>query len=194
MKVIYAILLVAVFVGAVLLFFNGQDLADFKSQFGRVSVRYNSFASIQYGKPVKVIRAVDGDTVQLENGDYLRYIGIDTPEEFDARKPVQCYAVEAAARNRQLVEGKEIVFYKDISAHDRYGRWLGFVYLLDGTFVNRQLVTEGYAFSYPYKPDNSLEPQFDKAQEQAKTAHLGLWSACQVFEESGGREQTNAVN
>src|SRR6266481_3564162 len=65
----------------------------------------------EYGVPIKVRRVIDGDTIELVNGDRLRYIGIDTPEEVDPRKPVQCFAREAAARNKNLVEGKEILFY-----------------------------------------------------------------------------------
>ena len=107
----------------------------------------------RYGVAVHVSRVIDGDTIELAGGEHLRYIGIDTPEEVDPRKPVQCFATEAAERNKELVEGKDVVFYKDVSERDRYGRLLGFVYLPDGTFVNRMLVSEGYAFSYAYPPD-----------------------------------------
>lgn len=120
-------------------------------------------------------------------------MGMDTPEEFDARKPVQCFAKEAADKNRELVEGKEIKFYKDISDRDKYGRWLGYVYLADGTFVNMDLVSEGFAFAYPYPPDVSKATDFEKAQESAQTGKLGLWSNCKISTESSGREQTNAI-
>jgi hypothetical protein len=30
----------------------------------------------EYGAPIKVLRVVDGDTIELANGDKLRYIGI----------------------------------------------------------------------------------------------------------------------
>ncbi len=171
--------------------FTKQDLIDFKTQLAKVSVEYDQFAVVEPGRPIKVVKAVDGDTVQLANGEYLRYIGIDTPEEFDPRKPVQCFAHEAAEYNRNLVEGKEITFYHDVSVKDRYGRWLGFVYLPDGTFVNEKLVAEGYAFSYEYKPDISKSEELDLAQDMAQKSNLGLWAHCQVTVLKGGREQTN---
>ncbi len=150
------------------------------------------------GVPILVTRAIDGDTIVLATGERLRYIGMDTPEEVDPRKPVQCYAKEAAEENRALVEGKMIVFYQDVSKHDKYGRLTGFVYLLDGpggtkgTFVNEKLVLEGYAFAYPYKPDTSKAAQFKADQEHAKSHALGLWSHCFTHRE-GARWQTNAL-
>jgi endonuclease YncB( thermonuclease family) len=148
---------------------------------------------VEYGQPIKVARVIDGDTIELINGDRLRYVGVDTPEEFDSRKPVQCYAKEAADKNREMVEGKEIKIYKDQTQFDKYGRWLGFVYLDDGTFVNLSLVQQGFAFSYPYSPDTSKSEQFNQAQASAKAANLGLWSTCTISSTSSGREQTNAV-
>lgn len=144
------------------------------------------------GEPIKVDRVVDGDTVIFINGDRLRYVGIDTPEEFDQRKPVQCFAKEAAAKNKQLVEGKTIKFYKDVNEMDQYGRWLGFVYLEDGTFVNMELVRQGYGFAYPYPPDVSKSDEFAKAERFARENKLGLWNGqCVISTLSTGREQTN---
>ena len=149
------------------------------------------------GQPITVAKAIDGDTIILANGQHLRYIGIDTPEEFDPRKAVQCYAVEAAAANQKLVEGKTIIFYPDVTEHDQYGRWLGYVYLLDGpngqvgTFINAALVRSGYAFSYPYKPDTSKQAELNADEATAKKERLGLWANCTVHRTSSGREQTN---
>lgn len=158
------------------------------------SAVYDTGIKAEYGQPIKVAKVVDGDTVVLQNGERLRYIGIDTPEEFDARKPVQCFAKEAAEENRRLVEGREIKFYKDVSEKDKYGRWLGFVYLNDGTFVNERLVQEGYAFAYPYPPDTSKSAQFAEAESLASSNKSGLWSGqCSIIILSGGRKQTNSV-
>lgn len=154
---------------------------------------YDHFVQTEYGRAIKVARVIDGDTVELVNGDRLRYIGIDTPEEVDPRKPIQCFAKEAAAANQALVEGKSIISYKDTSLRDKYGRWLGFVYLNDGTFVNLELVQKGFAFSYPYKPDISRAREFEKAETEARFAGRGLWTACRVYRTSTGREQTNFI-
>lgn len=154
----------------------------------------HAVATAVSGVPVHVVRVIDGDTIELGNGERLRYIGIDTPEEIDPRKPVQCFAKEASERNKELVENKDIIFYKDILDRDRYGRLLGFVYLPDGTFINKTLVSQGYAFAYPYKSDISKAKEFQHAQNFAREHDLGLWAACSVSRVLGGREQTNAVH
>ncbi|HSP54769.1 MAG TPA: thermonuclease family protein, partial [Dehalococcoidia bacterium] len=71
-----------------------------------------------------VTRVVDGDTIEVEiNGETrkLRYIGINTPETVDPRRPVECFGHEASDYNRRLVEGKTVGLEKDISETDQFG-------------------------------------------------------------------------
>lgn len=122
----------------------------------------------------KVARVVDGDTIKLESGEVVRYIGIDTPETVDPRKPVQCYGKEASDRNRELVEGKEVKMEKDISNTDKYGRLLRYIWL-DGTLINELLVRDGYAQSSSYPPDVKYQDRFVEAQRLAREENKGLW-------------------
>lgn len=151
------------------------------------------------GTMARVKRVVDGDTIVLENGQRLRYIGIDSPEEFDHRKPVQCYATEAAEANRRLVEGKMIVYAHGASERDRYGRLLGYVSLLDGpddgpgTFVNEKLIRDGHAFAWAYGKDIANAAAFAAAEADAKAHQRGLWAQCHVMVAKSGREQTQAI-
>ena len=126
---------------------------------------------------VLVTRVIDGDTIQIEGGAKVRYIGIDTPETVDPRTSVQCYGKEAAAKNRELVEGKRVRFEKDVSETDKYGRLLRYVFIGEN-FVNETLVRGGYAFSLPYPPDVKYQDSFDKAQEFARENDKGLWGSC----------------
>jgi micrococcal nuclease len=41
-----------------------------------------------------VVRVIDWDTVELENGERVRYLGIDTPETVHPDKPVDCFGPE----------------------------------------------------------------------------------------------------
>jgi len=129
------------------------------------------------GELVKVIRVVDGDTIEIESGEKVRYIGIDTPETVDPRKTVQCFGVEASKKNKELVEGKMVRLEKDITDRDKYNRLLRYIYIGD-TFVNLELVKQGFAYSYSYPPDIKYQSQFVKAQQEAREAKRGLWSAC----------------
>ena len=120
-----------------------------------------------------VTKIVDGDTIQIEGGKKVRYIGINTPE----LKGSQCFAKEAKERNSQLVAGKRIRLQKDVSETDKYGRLLRFVYTEQGEFVNNLLVLEGYALSTSYPPDISKQTLFRKSQQDAIQQNRGLWKA-----------------
>ncbi len=123
---------------------------------------------------VTVSRVIDGDTIVLNDGRKVRYIGIDTPETVHPTKNVQCFGKQASNKNRELVLGKTVELEKDISETDRYGRLLRYVYL-DGVMINHKLVAEGYATTVTYPPDVKYKEEFSKAQAQARQARLGLW-------------------
>ena len=128
----------------------------------------------------KVARVVDGDTIKLETGEVVRYIGIDTPETVHPNKPVQCYGKEASDKNKELVEGKEIKLEKDVSETDKYDRLLRYVWLGD-MLVNEYLVREGYAQSSSYPPDVKYQNKFIEAQRLAREENKGLWGdICEV--------------
>jgi len=124
---------------------------------------------------VRVIRVIDGDTIEIEGGARVRYIGIDTPETYGE---AECYGWEATAKNRELVEGKRVRLVKDVSEADRYGRLLRYVYV-DGVFVNAELVRLGYALAVTYPPDVKYADLFLSLQGEAKEAGRGLWSCPQ---------------
>ncbi|MBI4080304.1 MAG: thermonuclease family protein [Candidatus Levybacteria bacterium] len=126
---------------------------------------------------VKVIKVVDGDTIEISGGKTLRYIGIDTPETVDPRRPVQCFGKEASEKNTSLVLGATIGIEKDVSETDRYGRLLRYVYK-DNIFINELLVSEGFAVSSSYPPDVKYQDLFKDAERSARENALGLWGSC----------------
>lgn len=134
---------------------------------------------------VKVLKVIDGDTiVVLYQGKEvnLRYIGVDTPETVDPRRPVGCFGKEASDENKRLLEGRVVIIERDISETDKYNRLLRYVYLPldDGTalFVNDYLVRQGFAQVSTYPPDVKYTDRFVKAQQEARDNNRGLWGAC----------------
>ena len=123
-----------------------------------------------------VERAVDGDTVVLSGGERVRYTGVDTPELHHPTKPVQWYAREAKEFNRHLVEMKKVRLEFDVVRRDKYGRLLAYVYLPDGTFVNAELVHQGYARILTIPPNVKYADLFLKYEREAREAGRGLWS------------------
>ncbi len=131
-----------------------------------------------------VTRVIDGDTIELSTGQKVRYVGMDTPETVDPRRPVGCFGKEASSENKKLVEGKEVILEKDVSETDKYSRLLRYVYLPlpDGNllFVNDYLVRAGFAKVYTYPPDVKFNEQFLQAEREARTQNRGMWAACSV--------------
>jgi micrococcal nuclease len=128
----------------------------------------------------QVTRVVDGDTIDVDirGQTYrVRYIGIDTPETVDPRRPVGCFGREASQRNHELVDGKTVELEKDVSETDDFGRLLRYVWL-GQEMVNATLVREGYAVSSTYPPDVRYQDLFLSLQREAQQADRGLWLAC----------------
>lgn len=138
---------------------------------------------------VKVVRIIDGDTIELESGQKVRYIGMDTPETVHPDKTVQCFGVEASNKNKELVEDKFIRLEKDISETDKYGRLLRYVYIGD-IFVNDYLIKEGFAYASSYPPDIRYQNQFSSSQKDAERNNRGLWGGCL----SGSDQKLNQSN
>jgi len=125
-----------------------------------------------------VTRVIDGDTVELENGQKVRYIGVNAPESVSPTKGVECFGKAASQYNADLVLDEYVRLEKDVSETDRYKRLLRYVYLEDGTFVNLKIAEDGYAFAATFPPDVWYSEVFKAAQAEARAAGRGLWSEC----------------
>ena len=121
-----------------------------------------------------VKRAVDGDTLLLTNGERVRLIGVDTPETKHPKKPVQRFGKEAYLFTKKMVEGKEVRLEYDWQRRDKYNRLLAYVYLLDGTFLNAEIIKQGYGFAYTRFPFKYLE-EFRRYEREARENGRGLW-------------------
>lgn len=131
----------------------------------------------------QVVAVLDGDTVLLDSGQKLRYLGIDAPEVAHEGTPAACFGNEAKAANTLWVKGKEIRMEYEGLRHDSHGRLMAYVFLKDGRCVNRELVRSGLAAVYG-KPENfRLWYDFLKCQIEALNDGRGMWGACRVKEE-----------
>lgn len=123
---------------------------------------------------VRVTEVIDGDTIEIEGGVRIRYIGIDTPETVHPEKLVEYFGKEATEKNRELVEGKRVYLEKDVQDKDKYGRLLRYVWVGD-TMVNAELVRLGYAYSYTHPPNVKYQKLFLQLEKEAREARRGLW-------------------
>lgn len=96
-------------------------------------------------------KVVDGDTIYLDNGEKIRFVGVNTPE-----KGVNGYLTSKSFVEK-LCLNKEVGVDVDNSKHsDRYGRTLGVV-IVDGKNVNEMLLKEGLA-EVMYMPPSEFYP------------------------------------
>lgn len=141
---------------------------------GREAEVCGTIPSASAGLPhARVVRVIDGDTIVLEGGQRVRYIGVDTPELSDG---VEFLAHEAREANRGFVEGRIVSLEKDYSETDRFGRLLRYVYV-DSTFVNAELVRMGYAEAKAYPPDTKYQSCLEALEREAREAGTGIWGA-----------------
>jgi micrococcal nuclease len=142
-------------------------------------------ANSDYGsydaKSFLVIRAVDGDTLDIDAPDNgqeytrVRLLGIDTPETKGVAEPAY-FGPEAAAFTSKLVEDEEVTLYlPGDRTRGYYGRLLAYVKLPDGHLLNEVLLAEGYAYADTRFPHDFYN-KYQQLESMARAQHKGLWS------------------
>jgi endonuclease YncB( thermonuclease family) len=123
----------------------------------------------------KVRWVADGDTLILEDGRKIRFLGINAPETAHDGLPAQPFGRAAQRYNRRLAENQMVRLEFDQERHDRFGRWLAHVYRRDGLWLNREMVAKGLAI-YLYTPKNRKHGgKLLSAQREAMESRVGLW-------------------
>lgn len=135
----------------------------------------SSTTAPQLRAPRQCVRVIDGDTVELEGGERVRLIGVNTPESVDPRRPVERFGQEASAFTRRLAEGKAVRLEYDAEARDPYGRTLAYIYLPDGRLLNAEIIREGYGFAYTRFPYRRMQ-EFVGLEREAREQGRGLWA------------------
>lgn len=136
-----------------------------------------------------VTKVYDGDTFQVDTGEKVRLLGIDTPEKWESGKLDK--DSERSGKDKEVIKrlgalasdyAEKILLNQKVrlvadstnSDMDRYGRLLRYCYLEDGTFFNIQIIKDGYANAYTKYPVIYIE-QFLEAQREARENKRGLW-------------------
>jgi len=124
-----------------------------------------------------VASITDGDTLRVGvdgRNEPVRLLEVDTPEVGDA-----CGANEATAALATLAPvGATVWLEADVEERDRYARLLRYVWLADGTMVNRTLVRRGWARPVLYPPNDRHWDAIRRAGARARRRGAGLWRRC----------------
>ncbi|MFQ5540120.1 MAG: thermonuclease family protein [Candidatus Binatia bacterium] len=126
-----------------------------------------------------VTRVVGRDTIVLKNRKRVRLIGVDTPETKDPQKPVEFFGREATAFIRLMVQGKKVRLEFEqanapIGHKDKYDTTLAYIFLENGTFLNAEIIKQGYGFAYARFPFKYLD-EFRRYEREAREQGKGLW-------------------
>lgn len=142
---------------------------------------------------VKVVDVIDGDTIDvlLPNGSTgrIRLLGVDTPEtrpdrnrinEYDNITDTESLTVwgeKAEEFAKSWLENQTIYiqFDKEAGLYGYYGRLLAYVYMLNGTDFNAELLRRGYARVY-VEGNFSKKEEYLKIEKMAMENKTGLWS------------------
>ncbi|MGD9133609.1 MAG: thermonuclease family protein, partial [Desulfobacterales bacterium] len=118
---------------------------------------------------------IDGDTVVLVDGQKVRYIGINAPELAHEDHKAEPYGNASKRFNALLVNGKTVRLEFDKERFDRYHRLLAYVFLKNATFVNAEMLTNGYAYFLRKRPNLKYDSILLQSQRSAMSAKRGIW-------------------
>ncbi len=122
-----------------------------------------------------VRRVLDGNTILIDGGYVVRYIGVDTPGAGMFRRPVEPFGREAAERNIELVEGKQVELEEDAVDVDSSGLMLRYVYV-DDEMVNAILLREGLGRAVASGRNNRYASVLRDAEMEARQQPINIWT------------------
>ncbi|HLC79928.1 MAG TPA: thermonuclease family protein [archaeon] len=113
-------------------------------------------------------KVIDGDTFELQSGERVRILGINTPERSEY------YYAQAKERLSELIEGKEVLLEKDTDELDQNGRLLRHVFVGKANIASKML-EEGFATAYIIDPQMKHAQELEESENFAKKSAIGLW-------------------
>ncbi|MCD6560754.1 MAG: thermonuclease family protein [Deltaproteobacteria bacterium] len=135
------------------------------------------FLSLSSGVTYYNVKYVyDGDTILLNKGGRVRYLGIDTPEIDHEGGKNEFMASAARKFNSKLVKGARVSLEFDKEKKDHYGRLLAYTFLENGDMVNALLVRNGFAHVMFNRLNLKYKELLLKCQQRAIEERLGIWS------------------
>ncbi|EDT84136.1 thermonuclease [Clostridium botulinum] len=133
-------------------------------------------------KKATVYRVIDGDTIILNTGERVRFIGVNCPEDTTKHED---FGREATLYTRSMLEDKTVYLEKDISNTDKYGRLLRYVWLeipesnsdqeINSKMFNSMLLSNGFGQQSTFPPNVKYVDTFTNCEREDRSAKKGLW-------------------
>jgi micrococcal nuclease len=135
-----------------------------------------------HGKIFRVIKVVDGDTLDIDipDGQYnttrIRLWGVDTPETKNPNTGQMFFGTRASDYTAKSTFNKQVTVFLDEGNNTRgkYGRLLAYVQLSDGSFLNEALLIEGFGYA-DVRFKHSFYHKYQQLEAAARSQQKGLW-------------------
>ncbi len=125
-------------------------------------------------KDYVVRKIIDGNTVQLESGEIVKYIGVNAPD-LNKKEGPEFYARQATSYNKKLVFMKKVRLEFDAKRKDEAGHLLAYVFVKK-TFVNADLIRNGCARADVKPPNLRYKDTLLDAERKAVADDKGIWA------------------
>ena len=130
------------------------------------------------GDRQRVKRVMDGDTILLESGQRVQLLGIRTPKTKRGTKQAEPFGEEACKFTKRLVEDKKVrlEFDPKVESRDKHSKTFAYLFLLDGTLVNGEIVREGYGVALRNPSPLRYEADLIRLEMMARRHRRGIWA------------------
>jgi len=129
-----------------------------------------------------VKEVIDGDTAILDppidGAEQVRLVGIQAPKLALGRKGFEEWplAPEAKTALERLVLGRSVELRFGGASMDRHGRHLAHLFSEDGTWVQGEMLSRGWARVYTFPDNEVLAAEMYAAENTARAARRGIWA------------------
>jgi endonuclease YncB( thermonuclease family) len=135
--------------------------------FDLISKKGAKVQSVQDGETLQVL--IDGVPVEVH------LAGIDAPDLAKDNQPPQPVSQEAADYLRDLLTNRTVYLEYEPAQQDPQGRMFAYVYQVDGTFINADVIQHGYARVLTDIPSKRYFDLFNALEKEARHAKKGIW-------------------
>ena len=139
---------------------------------------------------VLVEKVVSADYFILKSGEKLRLIGLVAPEPpkkkkvvrnehgfiIEEKDPTTSFEEQALEFTKALVEGKHVRLEFDIEKKDEDFRTFSYVFLKDNTFINAEILRQGFANLKILTPNIKYQKELKEAYQEARREKRGIQS------------------